>query len=235
MKKKIRNVVTLLFLLALGVGAGLAQQPTTAEGYFKRGNGNAEYQQSAEAIADYTKAIELNPKFAEAYYGRAEVYRRQTKDFYPALNDYTKAFNLDPASAHEFAPVFQKSLVKDMVGVVAELTALIKDEPSADPFLYFARGFFRAASVAGVKPTKQDIDAALDDFNKGIELAPKSDVLYFLRATALADRKETVAAIADYTKAIEFAPTVADYYRQRAIQYRVLAETDEKRAAKSQR
>lgn len=232
MKKNNRNFVTSLFLLILCVGVGLAQQkPTTAEGWFKLGNGNAEYLQSAEAIANYTKAIELNPKFGEAYYGRAEVYRRQTKDLHLALNDYIKAFERDPASAHDFAPVFQKYFTKNKIGAIAEITVLIKNEPMEDPFLYFIRGFFRSGTAPGVKPVKEDLEKSLPDDNKVIQLAPKYAVAYAIRATTLENLNETLKSIADWTKAIELAPTEAEYYRHRAIQYRILAEADEKRAA----
>ena len=232
MKKNSRNFVTSLFLLILCVGVGLAQQkPTTAEGWFKLGNGNAENRQSAEAIANYTKAIELNPNFGEAYYGRAEVYRRQIKDLHLALKDYVKSFERDPASAHEFAPVFQKYFTKNKMGAIAEVTVLIKNEPMEDPFLYFIRAFFRSGTAPGVKPTKEDLDESLPDFNKVIELAPKYTIAYAMRATSFENLNETSKSIADWTKAIELAPTEAEYYRRRAIQYRILAEADEKRAA----
>ncbi len=232
MKKNIRTFVTSLFLLILCVGVGLAQQkPTTAEGWFKLGNGNAENRQSAEAIANYTKAIELNPNFGEAYYGRAEVYRRQIKDLHSALKDYVKAFERDPTSAHEFAPVFQKYFTKNKIGAIAEITVLIKNEQVEDPFLYFIRAFFRSGTAPGVKSTKEDLDKSLPDFNKVIELAPKYTIAYAMRATSFEDLNETSKSIADWTKAIELDPTEAEYYRRRAIQYRILAEADEKRAA----
>ena len=43
-----------------------------------------------KAITDYTKAIELNTKFADAYHNRAVAYYNR-RDFDSAIKNYTKA------------------------------------------------------------------------------------------------------------------------------------------------
>ena len=50
------------------------------------------------AIADYSKAIEFNSKFSEAYTFRGYAYqlRGKTEDRAQALADYTKALKIDP-------------------------------------------------------------------------------------------------------------------------------------------
>ena len=47
------------------------------------------------AIADYTKAIELNPNYALAYYNRG-ISKKDLEDNYGAIADYNKAIELDP-------------------------------------------------------------------------------------------------------------------------------------------
>ena len=47
------------------------------------------------AIADYTKAIEINPDFAIAYSDRG-FSKYSLKDYYGAIADYTKFTELDP-------------------------------------------------------------------------------------------------------------------------------------------
>src|SRR5215204_1440714 len=51
-----------------------------------------------EAIREYTKAIELNPQFAEAYYNRGIAYSDK-KEYDAAIQDYTKAIELNPRFA----------------------------------------------------------------------------------------------------------------------------------------
>jgi len=50
------------------------------------------------ALADYTKAIELDPKDAYAYYNRGLHYRAKG-DLDHAIADYRKAIELDPKDA----------------------------------------------------------------------------------------------------------------------------------------
>jgi tetratricopeptide (TPR) repeat protein len=47
------------------------------------------------AFADFTKAVKLNPGYAEAWLNSG-VARRALKDYSGAIADYTKALNLNP-------------------------------------------------------------------------------------------------------------------------------------------
>ena len=62
---------------------------------FNQGVENSNLHQNDKTIADYTKAIELNPKLAMAYINRGNAYGR-LKQFDKAIADLTKAIELDP-------------------------------------------------------------------------------------------------------------------------------------------
>ena len=47
------------------------------------------------AIEDYNIAIDLNPKYAAAYYNRGLVYNNKD-DFDAAIEDFSKAIDLNP-------------------------------------------------------------------------------------------------------------------------------------------
>ena len=51
--------------------------------------------QHQEAIADYDKAIELNPKYFNAYYNRGTA-KDGLKQYKESIADYDKAIELDP-------------------------------------------------------------------------------------------------------------------------------------------
>ena len=57
-----------------------------------------ELKQHKEAIADYDKAIELNPKDAQAYNNRG-VAKKMLKQYKEAIADYDKAIELNPKYA----------------------------------------------------------------------------------------------------------------------------------------
>jgi tetratricopeptide (TPR) repeat protein len=66
-----------------------------ADAYYNRGVAYAKKSQYDQAISDYTKALEINPKFAEAYYNRGVAYGRKGQ-LDRAMEDYTRALEIDP-------------------------------------------------------------------------------------------------------------------------------------------
>lgn len=97
-------------------------KPNEADFYYGRGNayvaqeasdwvkGNGDHDPTrhagtssdcAKAINDYTKAIEINPNYAEAYYSRGKVYDKQ-RNLPQAISDYTKAIEINPNYADAY-------------------------------------------------------------------------------------------------------------------------------------
>ena len=75
-----------------------SQKPSalvSAQDYFAQGDFDYESGACDAAIADYTRAIDLNPKFAEAYNNRAYTYMVQ-HNYAAALPDLDKALELRP-------------------------------------------------------------------------------------------------------------------------------------------
>lgn len=81
------------------------------------------------AIVNLTKAIELNPNFAEAYNNRGIAYRKEG-DYDHAIDDYTKAIELKP----DFAKAYNNrgnaySDKGDYTRAIADYTKAIKLKP----------------------------------------------------------------------------------------------------------
>jgi tetratricopeptide (TPR) repeat protein len=71
----------------------------SAADYLYQGDFDYERGDCGKALSDYTKAIEMNPNFAEAYNNRAYTYMRMRT--YPnALTDLNKALELHPNYIH---------------------------------------------------------------------------------------------------------------------------------------
>ena len=60
--------------------------------YFKKG-------QNDKAIAEYNKAIEINPRLAEAYANRGLAYAQGKGQFDQAISDFNKAIGINPRYA----------------------------------------------------------------------------------------------------------------------------------------
>ncbi|HEX7414509.1 MAG TPA: tetratricopeptide repeat protein, partial [Bacteroidia bacterium] len=68
----------------------------TAEDYLIKGNVKRITKKDYKgAIEDYTKAIELNPKYANAYMVRG-MCKDELKDYNGSIQDYNKAIELNP-------------------------------------------------------------------------------------------------------------------------------------------
>jgi len=67
----------------------------TARDYFEKGNYDYDTGRCKEAIADFTKSIELNSKYPQTFNNRAYTYMRM-RDYKNALADLNKALTLDP-------------------------------------------------------------------------------------------------------------------------------------------
>ena len=63
--------------------------------YYLRGFANRYKKEYVIAIVDFTRAVQLNPKYAAAYYGRALSYA-YTGDYGNALADLDAAIAIDP-------------------------------------------------------------------------------------------------------------------------------------------
>jgi hypothetical protein len=80
-----------------------------AKVYIRRGKIKFILLDSQGALADFEKAIELKPGYANAYSSRASIKATLLKDYAAALADFDKAISLDPEYDQAY---FDRGLVK---------------------------------------------------------------------------------------------------------------------------
>ena len=96
MKKLILVVVTLFIF-----GCATSNEENHAGAYYSQGvdwENKGDYER---AIANYSKAIEIDPKLPVSYKLRARLYEKKSR-YDKAISDYTQAIELNPKDAEAF-------------------------------------------------------------------------------------------------------------------------------------
>jgi len=116
------------------------------------------------AIADFTRAIELNPKDDAPYYDRAQA-KWLKKDAAGAIADYTRAIELgsqNPAAYNNRGNARAENNDRD--GAIADYTRAIELKPD------YARAYYNRAVA---KQAKGDVTGAKADFKTAEKLDPE--------------------------------------------------------------
>ncbi|NLY02212.1 MAG: tetratricopeptide repeat protein [Rhodopirellula sp.] len=150
------------------------------------------------AIPDFTEAIRLDPKNADAYWGRGFAYF--CKHHYDsAIADITEAIRLDPkyrAARYTWrGDAYRRK--RDDDSAIADYTEAIRVDP-AYAMAYSCRG--------SAYLSKKDYDSAIADFTQVIRLVPKDADAYRSRGDAYHGKRDFDSAIADLTDAIRLDP-----------------------------
>lgn len=199
------------------IQSGTKTRENLAAAYTDRGIAYEHEGEHKQAIADYTNAIELDPKLAAAYYSRGNVYEREGEHD-QAIADYNKAIDLDPKYAdayHNRGAAYRNK--GDADRAIVDFNKTLELNPN-DAGAYDDRGI---ASF-----DKGDVDRAMADYKRAIELDPNLAGAYNNRGIAYDDKGEHDQAIADFTKAIELDPKLAGAYNNRGLAYERKTELD---------
>jgi len=213
--KTIQKTVILLLILSVLTGFVMSCKSTgdkvedntavlafeRAEAQFRTGNFN-------EAIAEYTRAIEISPQWTDAYLMRGYVHG-WNGDLDLCYEDYKAAAALD-SKYQDFSTAF----------------GLFKDKKYSEAIVIYNRinpnniNMSVLYNLRGVSfYSIGDIEKAIADYDAGILLVPDFFGHYLNRAFAYNDISLFDMAIADCNKAMELAPEYFLPYAVRANAY----------------
>ena len=128
-----------------------------------------------QAIVDYTKATDLNPKLARAYSARGFAYHK-SKQYQQAVSDYSKAIEMNPKLGEAY---YFRGLTFTQLGQLNEAIADFATSIELNPkfaMVYFVRGIANI-SIGNKEGAKNDLSKAieLDESlkNNAMELSEK--------------------------------------------------------------
>jgi tetratricopeptide (TPR) repeat protein len=147
---------------------------------------------SEDALRDYDEAIRLNPKFAWAFQARG-LLRDYKGEPDKALPDYSKAIQLDPNSAEA---LYRRGLIflsrQQTDDAIVDLREAIRARPGTAHFYL---------SLGEACWQKNDLPAAIANFEAVIGINPRDPAAYRKRAAIFALRGEEKEAAADTARA----------------------------------
>jgi len=187
----------------------------TAGDYNNRGTTYTELGQHAQALADYGRALELDPTFAQAYTNRGITYKALGQHA-QALVDYGRALELDPTLAQAYA---------NRGNTYADLGQPAQSLADYGRALELAPTYAQAYVNRGT--TYADLGQhaqALADYSRALELNPTLAQAYYNRGNAYQVLGQHAHALADYDRAIELDPTFAQAYANRGNTCKALGQ-----------
>ena len=220
---------------ASGAPGDYSDEPKDADGFARRGAAFAARMEYVRAIADFTRAIELDPKESKRYYDRAHA-RFMAKQPALAMADLDKAIELKPDDAKALeARASVRLSDKNIAGAQADFDAAARVDPPARLAAALAltgSGAFEDAVAewdqwiaALPKPYRlqealngrcwtralwgKDLDKALADCDAALKLSPREAAFLDSRGLVHLRLGQLDASIADYDEALRRNPKVA--------------------------
>jgi tetratricopeptide (TPR) repeat protein len=183
----------------------ILKRPDHSQAYLHRGFIYAQLRRHQKALADFSRAVELDPKSWEARYNRGNAYGRLGQRE-KAIGDYSKAIELD----EKLAPAWSNrgGYLKQLGQpdkALADFSQAIKLVPK-NPYYRFNRGHLYDGQG---QPAK-----AVEDYSRAIELDAKFISAWFARGEAYDKLGQHDKALADYHAVVRMDPTdVTPYAR----------------------
>jgi len=207
---------------------------TSAVEWYKKGHLLSSYGKYREAIDAYSRAIDLNPQYAEAYLSRAMAHD-QLRDYIQAVRDYEKVIQLNPedtraiiAGTNLMGIYSELGNKKQILSSPTEKSSLTqpssKKESDAVESNWYKKGYSLSNShnyteqdqlVApasefnnrGVECLRRgQYDEAIDNLTMAISKDRHSYSAYINRGRAYYEKKQYQAAINDFKDATTLAP-----------------------------
>jgi tetratricopeptide (TPR) repeat protein len=226
------------------IKAGTETKKNLAVAYTNRGNAFSKNGEYGQAIADYDKAIELNPKSVEAYDGRGASYS-SSGEYERAISDFDKVIALKPKVADTYrSRGFAYAGKGDYDRAIVDYDKAISLDPKS-VLSHYGRGLAFAAKgdddhaigaykmAIALDPTqaigsnelgvayikKGDLENAIEAFDKAIAVNAGDANAFGNRGLSYSKKGDYDSSIADLDMAISLDPKMPSPYNHRGFAY----------------
>ncbi|MEI6427655.1 MAG: tetratricopeptide repeat protein [Pseudanabaena sp. ELA607] len=166
---------------------------TSARSYWQRGVKKEMSGDYEGAVADFTKAIEIDPNYAPAYDSRGIAHFRLGNNVELALADFSKAIELDPENVNAYSNRCSAyRILKKWRDAASDCDRAVEIAPDF-PNVYNSRGNLRI--------DMKQYQGAIADFNRAIELKPDIGQPYYNRGRAYRIQGRNDEALEDFRQA----------------------------------
>ena len=172
------------------------------------------------ALADYNRALELNPESASAYGNRGNLYSEQGK-LELALADYNRVLEINPESAYAYnnrGTIYYTQGKLELA--LADYNRVLEINPK-DSKGYNNRG--------NLYSEQGKLELALADFNRALEINPESVDVYYNRGLVYKKQGKLKLVLADLNRALELNPQFAEAHYNRGLIHKELKNIEEAR------
>ena len=210
-QRQVAWLTALLTLACAGCSRNKMPQPavnsptatTSAKDYYERGVAASDNDDTDLAIAEFSKALEMDPSYVEAYVERGYAWWTK-RDFEAALKDQNRALELDPRNARAY--LFRgiaKAGKGDSRAAIEDYNKAIEINPN-DADAYRNRGSDRIKVG--------DEKGAQADYERTLEIDPGYGYAYVGLGIIKQKRGDFAGAIAHYWKATEVESGIFEAY-----------------------
>lgn len=200
------------------------KEPMLALAYSRRSDAHLAGGNFDQAIADRTKAAELQPgdglhkkRLSLAYQLRAADHYKSNREA-KALADYAEAIRVDGNNHSAFAARSNIHLARqDFEKAIVDLETATKIEPGIETYRLWLANLYERRGIEHQQ--KKEFDGAIQDYTSAIKLVPTNPIYFERRAEAYIGTSTKETAVMDLSEAIRLNPKSVPLYVRRAELY----------------
>ena len=171
--------------------------------YFAKGK----YQ---EALIQFSNAVQVDPRYADAHYELAQVYMK-SQQWTPAYQELERAVELQPDNSRARLDLANLLIAAHEFGLAKEQTDLLVQQRPNDPLVHVALGNLSLA--------ENNLSGAMQEMQKAVDLDPSRSDSYMALASLQMKTGQPDSAEPNFKKAVDLAPNktrtrlaLAEYY-----------------------